>query len=72
MQRKKTLMHLAAINNRPSLIPPMVGLGADVNAKNLYGETPLHYACLDPSHKPSALLLLGLGADVTIENDDVR
>ncbi len=67
-----TLMHWAADENRPSLIPPMVGLGADVNAKTVGGGTPLYYACGDPSHKPLALLLLGLGADPTIESNIVR
>ena len=67
-----TLMHQAAHYNRPSLIPPMVGLGADVNAKSVNGMTPLHWACNDPASKPLALVLLGLGADVTIENVRVR
>ena len=67
-----TLMHWAAAYNRPSLIPPMVGLGADVNAKDRDGHTPLHHACCDPSCKPLALLLLGLGADPTIEDMGVR
>ena len=72
MQAKQTLMHKAARFNRPSLIPPMVGLGADVNAKTVYGYTPLHYACDHPARRPIALVLLELGADPTIENDDVR
>ena len=65
-------MHYAAYNNRPSLIPPMVGLGADMNARDEGGWTPLHIACCHPSRKPSALVLLELGADITIENDYVR
>ena len=72
MQYKRTLMHQAARYNHPSLIPPMVGLGADVNARDVDDWTPLHWACQDPSRKPSALVLLGLGADITIENDRVR
>ena len=72
MQYKDTLMHWAAYYNRPSLLPPMVGLGADVNARDKDGWTPLHYACYDPSRKPSALQLLALGADPTIPDDEVR
>ena len=72
MQYKSTLMHQAASCNRPSLIPPMVGLGADVNARDKYGITPLLCACSDPSRKPLDLLLLGLGADPTIKDDYVR
>jgi len=72
VQDEYTLMHWAAFNNRPSLIPPMVGLGADVNAKTVYDNTPLHMACYRPSCKPSALVLLGLGADITIEDNGVR
>jgi ankyrin repeat protein len=72
VQFKMTLMHWAAAYNRPSLIPPMVGLGADVNSRDEIGTTPLLLACCNPSRKPLALLLLGLGADITIENDDVR
>ena len=72
MQDKETLMHWVAINNRPSLIPPMVGLGADVNARDVDDWTPLHVACYVPHCKPSALVLLGIGADITIENDRVR
>jgi ankyrin repeat protein len=72
VQFKMTLMHWAAAYNRPSLIPPMVGLGADVNAKTVYDNTPLHMACYRPSCKPSALVLLELGADPTIESNYVR
>ena len=72
MQSKLTLMHYAAGYNRPSLIPPMVGLGADMNARDEGGWTSLHIACYHPSRKPSALVLLGLGADPTIEDMGVR
>ena len=65
-------MHRAAFYNRPSLLPPIVGLGADLHARDKYGITPLDYACGDPSRKPSALLLLALGADPTIPDNGVR
>ena len=42
--------------------------GADVNAKNEYGYTPLHWAAID-GHKEIVELLIAEGADVDAMND---
>ena len=72
VQIKNTLMHYAAMYNRPSLLPPMVALGADIHARDEWGRTPLHRACWSTPSKPSALQLLALGADPTIQGNGVR
>jgi ankyrin repeat protein len=41
-----TPLHLASwIANDPEIIDALVSFGANVNAKNDIGETPLHRAC---------------------------
>ena len=43
--------------------------GADVNSKDNYGNTPLHYAVLG-GHTEIAELLIAEGADVNARRDD--
>ncbi|CEM28323.1 unnamed protein product [Vitrella brassicaformis CCMP3155] len=45
----------------------LLAKGADVNARDLYGRTPLHYACEDGQSKVVPLLLRN-GADPHIQN----
>jgi ankyrin repeat protein len=40
-----------------------------VNAKDDWGETPLHFAA-DKGHKEIAELLIGAGTDVNAKNED--
>jgi len=39
-----TALHVAAAAHRPEIARTLIGLGADVAAKNRRGATPLHYA----------------------------
>src|SRR5690606_18477299 len=43
--------------------------GADVNAKNIYGFTPLHYAA-NETHFECVPMLLAHGANLNIKNND--
>ena len=45
----------------------LISKGADINAQNLWGTTPLHLA-LDYNNLELALLLLDLGADPSLES----
>ena len=45
-----TSLHLAAAGLRPGVASVLLGAGADPNAQNRRGATPLHYAC-DPRPK---------------------
>ena len=47
----------------------LIDKGADVNAKDEWGSTPLHYAALK-GHKEVAELLIDKGADVHAKGDD--
>ena len=46
-----------------------IAKGADVNAKGIWGRTPLHKAVLE-GHKEVAELLIAKGADVNAKNDE--
>jgi ankyrin repeat protein len=55
-----TILHLAATEDEIEIQTILIQAGANVNAKNKYGATPLHMA----SHPEFAELLLRSGADV--------
>jgi len=76
-----TALHLAAAALRPLAVAALIDAGADANARNRRGATPLHYACdprphagktpktWDPSRQRSVIELL-LDAGSNIEHTD--
>lgn len=76
-----TLLHIAALNGDTSTIHLLADSGADINALDISGQTPLHYA-IDfdfvvatqddnmPTELPTVLAVLQHNADDTIRNSD--
>ena len=65
-----TLLNSAAYWGRVEAVEELLNRKADVNAKNIYGHTPLYY-CIDHNGtKEIAQMLLDHGADFTIANSD--
>jgi ankyrin repeat protein len=62
-------IHEAAANGNIEAVKQHIAAGADVNAKNNWGWTPLYYAAW-VGHKEVAELLIANGADVNKEDDD--
>jgi len=63
-------LHLAA-KNRTEAVKTLITAGADVNARNNNGETPLHCAVYEGSHKKEAIkILIAAGADVNMKGND--
>ena len=62
-------IHEAASDGNIEAVKQHLDAGADVNAKNEYGETPLHEAIFY-FHKETAELLIAKGADVNAKSDD--
>jgi hypothetical protein len=62
---KNTFLHVA-IWKRQSLLEYLIEKGADVNAKNMYGNTPLHWA----ESRYVIETLLRHGADIHALNND--
>lgn len=59
----KTALHCAMWQDpKPEIVRLLIDNGADVNAKNLFGFTPLHLAA-QHGHLDSARLILAKGAD---------
>jgi hypothetical protein len=67
-----TALHVAAAAHRPEIARALIGLGADVAARNRRGATPLHYAAdgspgspqWNPAHQATTIaLLIASGAD---------
>jgi len=66
-----TALHEAANIGKSRAIHALVDAGADVNAVNEEGNTPLHALCVLAGYYnyiPAAGILVGAGADVTIRN----
>jgi uncharacterized protein len=61
------LMH-AASGGRTAIVKLLLQHGADVNAANNHGATPLYAASLE-QHMDTALCLLAAGADVNAATD---
>lgn len=61
-EAKNTLLHIAAKENSDKIIPLLLSLGCDINAKNKYGKTPLEAAFLEGNEK-STCCLIENGAD---------
>ena len=64
-----TPLHVAALQERISIMEALVRHGADINARGEWGCTPLHNAA-EQGHWLAALRLLEMGADPTIKDDD--
>ena len=67
------LLHraLVSVTNppKPEIIQRLIGLGVDVNARDRYGNTPLHYAAREKV--PEVIkLLLDAGAEIDPVNRD--
>lgn len=67
-----TALHVAAAAHQPEIARMLIGLGADVAARNRRGATPLHYAAdgspgsrkWNPAHQAATIaLLIASGAD---------
>lgn len=56
-QRQLTMLHIAAIYNAPKIVGQLINQGADVNAKDVDGFTPLHYASQKGYQKVLFMLL---------------
>jgi hypothetical protein len=62
-----TAMHFAALNGHTSTVALLASMGADVNARDVFGSCPLHYAA-DVGHIRVVEVLLQLGARAYAEN----
>jgi uncharacterized protein len=66
---KYTPLFLAIIQNNPDLVKTMLAKGADVNAKDSTGSTPLMWAAYSEVDDPSILKMLrSAGAEVNVKN----
>jgi hypothetical protein len=63
-----TLLHTAAANWNVAVAKFLVSRGADVNAADNWGWTPLHRAARDNSTVEVAKYLVSQGADVNVRN----
>ena len=62
-------IHEAARTGNIEAVKQHIAAGADVNAKNDWGWTPLTYAAIN-DHEEIAELLIAKGADVNAKRDD--
>ena len=60
---KNTELHLAVLKRQKESITLLLSQNVDVNAKNIYGKTPLHFA-VQKGYTSLCLLLIQHGADL--------
>lgn len=63
-----TALHMAALNGRKEVAELLLAKGANVNAKDVFHDTPLHLAARSHRTLEVAELLLAKGADVNAKN----
>lgn len=63
--KQRTMLHLAVVKQQPDSVRTLMRLGADVNATDATGLTPLDQAALNGQHELAELLLQG-GARVAL------
>lgn len=67
----RTALHHAAQRRHPDMVDTLLEAGADSNAVDAYGNTPLHLIVLSHHHRndaPIARMLLRSGANVELRN----
>ena len=62
-------MHLAAETGDVELLKFLLGHRANIEARTIFGNTPLHWAAKN-GHKESINLLVDLGANIEAQNND--
>lgn len=70
-QAHSALHYLAAFCREQQLLEDLVGAGADVNAKSLKLNTPLHFAAIN-GNEVATQVLLAHGASPSVINEDKR
>ena len=66
---EKTALHHASQSGRTGIVELLLSKGADVRARDFYGETPLHYA-VDSGNLEVVKLLVEAGSDLDARNDN--
>ena len=64
-----TVLHHAAILNHTEIFHLFLGRGADINAKDNYGNTPLHFAVHEGQLKVIDALLKSSSIDINVVNN---
>ena len=67
---KQTPLHIASENNHIRVVELLIKMRADINNKNVSGNTPLHIASSNRKYYELLNLLLENGADVNIKNEE--
>lgn len=62
-------LHCCALNDKPKSVSLLLSEGVDVNFRNDYDETPLHWA-VKSGAKQTCLLLIKNGADINASDSD--
>ena len=68
--RGKTPLHHAAMNDDAGEISRLIGVGANVNARDEWSSTPLHWAARRGNPEMAARALIEVGADLDARNKD--
>lgn len=68
--KENSACHSAAWNGFCDILVLLHKAGADITARNKFGQTPLHYAVITRHFEVICLLITTLGAPVTCEDQD--
>jgi len=68
MRMKKTPLHFAAFHGHEAVVRLLCNSGANINAVDKDGKTPLHYSLRFNGHEKISSLFIENGADVHFLN----
>ncbi|CAN7783866.1 ankyrin repeat domain-containing protein [Cupriavidus necator] len=68
LRKGATALHKAAMNNNEEVLKALIDFGAEIDARDVYGHTPLHFAATRSVESSKALVMAGADPEATSDS----